>query len=581
MNLESLANELLLDIFQYLSSANLLHAFYNLKNRFNSLLLRHFQNYDLDFQSISKDDFNTMCRHLLFISNQVTSVHLSDKHNTPGQIDQFCSFGFTLHQFVYLQSLSIYHLHSEDIMNTLLLSLPHLSLISDITFKECSFSYDETNSQTFVNILWNLPKLINCHLDIQLKPQTHFPVSTVLSSTIESLFITDINPQNSQLALLFKNTPHLRNLSIDFHLNFSNEPPVLITTSIITLNVSFFTIEDQILVNLFQIMPNLLQLTIDLPDTYIDGQIWERIIEKYLPQLKIFQFRMNDELDDDDDDKDEKEEINERVNHFQSSFWLDKYQLVVRCDYNLLSHNMIIYSLPYAFDNFYFQYPILSISTQSNDDNVSSSYNQVHRLTCKTNLSNKSSISSIIQFTQIRELCIHLPINNYFWNIIPRLERIKILDILISNEYNENYEIQLKTLFDKISNVSIVRFRNWSSINLPISPIQKISLSLSQLDLMWYKWYNLEKCTLLTQMLINTSCKILLIDVKNRKCILKIINTMNNLQSLHVRCQDDTFNHNIISAKDELIEWVQQYIPISYTITRDNYPINCIRLWIS
>ncbi|CAF4256387.1 unnamed protein product, partial [Adineta steineri] len=422
MNLESLANELLLDLFQYLSSANLLDTFYNLNNRFNSLLLHHFQNYDLDFQSISKNDFNIMCRHLSFISNQVTSLHLSDRHDTPGQIDQFCSFGCTLHQFIYLQSLSIYHLHSEDTMNTLLLSLPHLSLISDITFKECSFSYDETNSQTFVNIIWNLPKLINCHLDIQFKPQTHFPVSTVLSSTIESLFITDINPQNSQLTLLFENTPYLRNLSIDFHLNFSNESPILITTSIITLNVSFFMIEDQILVNLFHIMPNLLQLKVDLPDTYIDGQTWERLIEKYLPQLKNFQFRMNDELDD--DDTDQKEEINERVKFFQSSFWLKKYQLVVRCDYNLLSHNMIIYSLPYAFDNFYFQYPILSISTQSVDENLSSSYDQVHRLTCKTNLSNESSYSSMIQFTQIRELCIHLPINNYFWNIIPRLERI-------------------------------------------------------------------------------------------------------------------------------------------------------------
>src|ERR1700722_3644762 len=114
MNLESLANELFIDLFEFLSSDHLLHAFHGLNSRFDSLLLGHFRTHGLDFRSISKHAFNTICRHLSSISNQITSLYLSEKDDTPGQIDEFYAHGLTLRQFTHLQSLSLYRLRSQN-----------------------------------------------------------------------------------------------------------------------------------------------------------------------------------------------------------------------------------------------------------------------------------------------------------------------------------------------------------------------------------------------------------------------------------------------------------------------------------
>ncbi|CAF2565363.1 unnamed protein product [Rotaria sp. Silwood2] len=431
MNFESLANELLIDLFEYLSPVHLLHAFHGLNSRFDSLLLGHFRTHGLDFRSISKHHIYTICRHLSVISSQITSLYLSEKDDRPGQIDRFYYHGFTVRQFTHLQSLSLYHLHSQDTMNKILLDLPYLSSITHLTFEECCFTYDETDALTFVIIIWSLPKLTHCYINIQFKPQICFPIP--------------------------------------------------------------------------------------------------------------------------------------------------KQQLFVHWDWHSHSSNIFLYSLPYAFDNFYFQSPILSKST-CHYDNQQWSYNYVRRLTYKANLFEWSTLSHI-QFNRIQELCVYLPINEYFWSIIPRLERLTILDVL-SNDDIENCDIQLQTLLDRIPHVSFLRLRNWSSTISQMLSIRKKILSLSQLDLMWCKWYNHEECVILNQLLLDVQCKVLLIDVTNRACILELVNTINNLPAVNVRCQDDKSNNSSTLTEDELIKWLQQYLQSSRSITRDYCPVHCIQLWI-
>lgn len=573
MNLESLANELLIDLFKYLSTADCLHAFYGLNTRFNSLILDHFRSQGLDFRSISKHDFNIICRHLSVIANQIISLYLAENHDTPGQIRLFYSYGFTLRQFSHLQSLSLYNLHCQELMNKILVDLPGLSNITHLTFEECCFSYDEANALTFVDTIWSLPKLTHCFIKVQFNPQVYFPIPTIISSTIEHLTISDIEPQYSKITHLFKTMPRLQYLSIDFHFNFSDECQSSIITSITTLNVSFFSIDYSILVNFFKSMPSLYQLKVDLPDMYIDGNTWEQIIQMYLPKLKRFQFRMNDEFDD-NDTVNKEQQIDDILESFQSPFWLDKYKLSVQCDWNSYSNNIFIYSLPYAFDNFYFQSPLISKSTEHCDN----SYNYVHRLTFKTNLSEELAASHI-QFNKIQELCIYLPINEYFWSVISNFERLKLLDI-ISNGENENYDIQLQNLLSRAPHISILRLRNWSSTISQILPIRRITILLSHLDLMWYKWYDHEESILLSHLLLDSPFKVLLVDVTNRTCIMELVNTLTNLRALHVRCQNDTFNGDSTSMNDELLEWLQEYLPSSWTIARDYYPVRCIRFWI-
>jgi hypothetical protein len=108
MNLESLANELLLDLFEFLSAVHLLRAFHGLNSRFDTLLLAHFGTYHLDFRSISKTDFDIVCeQHLPLIADRIVSLCLSDDYDTPQQIDLFLSHLFTLRQLTNLRSLSL------------------------------------------------------------------------------------------------------------------------------------------------------------------------------------------------------------------------------------------------------------------------------------------------------------------------------------------------------------------------------------------------------------------------------------------------------------------------------------------
>ncbi|CAF1089102.1 unnamed protein product [Rotaria sordida] len=93
MKLESLPNELLLDLFKYFSTVQLLRSFNDLNSRFNNLLFHDFRDCHLDFRSISRDDFKILCQQYLpVIIDQVSSLRLAnDDDDSPQQIDLFFS----------------------------------------------------------------------------------------------------------------------------------------------------------------------------------------------------------------------------------------------------------------------------------------------------------------------------------------------------------------------------------------------------------------------------------------------------------------------------------------------------------
>ncbi|CAF5031067.1 unnamed protein product, partial [Rotaria sp. Silwood1] len=62
MNFESLANELLLYMFEFLSTHHLIDAFHGLNSRFNCLLFHHFTVIGIDFRSLHADKFVTICQ---------------------------------------------------------------------------------------------------------------------------------------------------------------------------------------------------------------------------------------------------------------------------------------------------------------------------------------------------------------------------------------------------------------------------------------------------------------------------------------------------------------------------------------
>jgi hypothetical protein len=90
MSLEFLANELLLNMFEYPCSIEFLQAFHCLNIRFDNLIFIHFQTYRLDFRAASKKDFDVVYRiNLPLINNPIVFLALSNDNETCQQIDLF------------------------------------------------------------------------------------------------------------------------------------------------------------------------------------------------------------------------------------------------------------------------------------------------------------------------------------------------------------------------------------------------------------------------------------------------------------------------------------------------------------
>ncbi|CAF3969829.1 unnamed protein product [Adineta steineri] len=203
LRFESLANELLLEIFEYFDVFDLLRAFDGLNSRFNTLLYEHFRAYYLDLRRISSQDFNTLFRNRrVSIVDRIVSLRLGDRSETP----EICN-------------------------------------VSDAIFS-------------------------------QLK---------MVSSTLESLCIqNDIPHPLSDIADLYQKAPNLRVLSMNINLQNEYEKFPVVVTSIMTLKLDFCG-ELRALHKLFQNLPNLCHLTIDMRDHYLTGHEWKQIIIDHLP----------------------------------------------------------------------------------------------------------------------------------------------------------------------------------------------------------------------------------------------------------------------------------------------------------
>ena len=227
MQFESLANELLLDLFEFFDAVHLLRAFIGLNSRFNQLLNHHFQLHELSLQSLSKENFNrTSDTHLPLIINQIISLRLSNDE-TPDLPELLLSRGFTFSRFTRLQSLSLHNIYSLDTLHKIISqcrSLPYLTRLNII-------KYDDGKRQgTIVDLLnniWSLSKLTHLNLNGIQTDDTSLSRISKTSPCIEYLSIENISCNLNCLSHLFKRTPCLERFcttlysySADDHLTF-------------------------------------------------------------------------------------------------------------------------------------------------------------------------------------------------------------------------------------------------------------------------------------------------------------------------------------------------------------------------
>jgi hypothetical protein len=95
------------------------------------------------------------------------------------------------------------------------------------------------------------------------------------------------------------------------------------------------------------------------------------------------------------------------------------------------------------------------------------------------------------------------------------------------------------------------------------------------------RYFDSNECGVLINSPLVLHCEVLLIGIKHRTNILDLIHAISTLRSLTCHCKDDEYNSwNSSLTYDELVEWLRNRLPSTYSISRDEKQTYLIRLWI-
>ncbi len=556
MNLESLANELLVDLFEYLNGIHLFRAFHGLNSRFNNLLLTYFRFYAFDFRSVSKTDFDIICQeHLAPLADRIMSLCLSDDDETPQQLNCFLSHKFILRQFTQLKSLTLNYIRLKEMMDKMMHEVHYLSHLTHMNIIDCYFR------SGYFGTIWLLPKLMDFKLqkmgliDLRNAPK-------LFSLSLRNVTILAKIDQLTSLEHLFKCTPYLRRLLVCLTVDYHSDQLSFIASSIKILNLSYESSLDKF-DDLMRHLPNLSQLTVKTKYIQLDGYQWENIITDYLLKLKRFQMMMEFDINS----KIEKEnQVDQILDSFRTSFWLVERQWFVRCHWDPLQNNKnyCLCTLPCSFER-YFYYATTPFKSTCPDKDDYPSY-----------------MSNASQFSNIHHLDLTLPCLDTFWLVIPELHRLTSISVHASND--DSVQSQLQRLLNQASHLYSLKIHSRQST--PYILLADItSQSIRRLDLRSnHVCFNEETCIQLSSTPLGIQCEVLLIQVESRTNILSLINNMKNLRALYIHCKDCVQKsedyRNPLLLVDELIKWLEERLPTTFAISTDDYFTTCIRLWI-
>jgi hypothetical protein len=127
--LDSLPVELIHHLLSYFLAHEIFYTFSNITSYLDAVLVAC-SNYQINFKSITKTNFDLMCRHI--IPNQVIALTLSNDQDTPGLVELFLS-RFQINQFTRLQSLRLIEI-GPDFWETIIINLVELKNLRSFSF---------------------------------------------------------------------------------------------------------------------------------------------------------------------------------------------------------------------------------------------------------------------------------------------------------------------------------------------------------------------------------------------------------------------------------------------------------------
>ena len=319
-------NDLLYEVFDYLTTYEILYAFNGLNARLNTVL-KNYHQYDLRLQSVPKSTFDFICRAIR--PEQVRSLLLSDSDDTCRQVHTFFEL-FYIKQFMNLESITL--IDAEE--RCLAKILPKLNYLPKLSY----------SSMKLVDGV--LPKI---------------PVKSLKCLSLGTCLMSDL------LEVLIL-TPQLQSLSVQL---IADPPAVDHAASTIATVTEIHHLKIKLaeksaityhhLELLLLRMPKLKKFTFvaERGIRFVHGDQWEHLIRTYIPQLKAFHFKIHPYTTHNN--------MQQFMSTFQTPFWTtdkkwffhcNRHHLSGRGTYNL--YFMHMYTLPYCDEQFY-----LSLSTET------------------------------------------------------------------------------------------------------------------------------------------------------------------------------------------------------------------------
>ena len=587
MGLESLANELLHDIFEYLTTKEILRAFHNLNRRFNTLLTVAFKTLGFDFRLLSKRDVNVICQtYLPSTIDRTQSLRLIDTNSDQSQRYLIPFHNIALPRFRSLQSLSFFKLRRTDLFEKIMIEVVQFRNLTQLNFVQCHFRLNDDARVRCTNTIWKLPRLTHCRWDLSFENENHFTAPTIVSPSSSHLVIDGPLCRLNELARLLSHTPRLRYLYVRISPESDGQPLLFSLSSLAKLRLSISN-PPLLLNELFQSVPQLSSLTVETTSLVMNGHVWKEIISQFLPKLEKFRLRMNATINV---YADEAEEFFSVPSSFQDPFWLEEHQWFIRVDYYRHENRqlMCLYTLPYGFNDYHVHLSTEASSSWTSAEHIVYPYNyeSVETLHCDSRIPIFVA-PRVMSFANVRDLHINLPCNASLLSLTPKFYRLRSLNITL---YPGDTSLSLQVLLKRarhLQSLTLISYAEQSSTWLVEN---KASAELRCLDLLEYVASN--RCSVFDKALcfewmqysLARQCEVLSISVQNRFNILHLFHGMSNLQILIVRSEDDPWqgsNYQLTTNVDELLDWLKARLPSTCTIQRDPCSPSLLRVWKS
>ncbi|CAF0870331.1 unnamed protein product [Rotaria sp. Silwood1] len=431
-------------IFDYLSTVDIYRGFIKINSYIDSVV-SNYKNYQLNFRSILKKEFDLICRYMN--PHGIVSLILSDNIDTPGQSNLFLSL-FKFEEFHYnLRSLSLINLNQDSIllinnyfdMFTNLSSLTILNIISEVPSK----------------LFYIYPKLNRLNI-----PHDWLFSNKLSLMQLEYLIISN-RCKSNEFETIINRCPKLISLNIclerDIRININGLTSNL---SRLILNMSLYQINIIELKEILNCFPYLIYFEIECRSDLdlCDGYQWEIFISNKLFYLKkfFFKFQLISTIILNING------IEQILKSYSSYFWLKEKQWFIAIEWG----QRLIYSVP-------------KFSCQSADRNF--------RPPIHTTINNEN-----IFYDNINALALWGETNYKFryvkelWLVDDPL-MINIFDVIDLNKIetlifvSSNNNLSIDTIFNLISNMKNVNSIQFFDIPLSLIEYKKRTFIIRQI----------------------------------------------------------------------------------------------------